>query len=94
LAVQCHSKSEYLKSRLEFAEVINQAPTFNEFAIRLHCDAQKVVERMAERGYLAGLPLAALGAGEPNDLLIAVTEKRSRQEMDAFADVLKETACN
>jgi glycine cleavage system pyridoxal-binding protein P len=40
------------------------------------------------------LPLAAVGAGGANDLLIAVTEKRTRAEIDAFAAALEEAACN
>ena len=45
------------------------------------------------RGFQAGLPLASVDAGGPNDLLIAVTEKRTRAELDAFAAAL-EAACN
>ena len=94
LAVACHSKSEYLKSKLSFAEVISPSPTFNEFAVRLPKNAGDVVTAMAARGYHAGLPLAPLGAGGPNDLLIAVTERRTRDQLDSFAAALKEAACN
>ena len=94
LAVQCHSKAEYLKSRLGFATLLNDGPTFNEFALRLPRNAQDVVERMAARGFLAGLPLEPLGVGGPNDLLVAVTERRTRQELDAYAQALKDTACS
>jgi hypothetical protein len=45
---------------------------------------------MSTRGYLAGLPLADVDAGSPNDLLIAVTERRTRDELDAFAKSLEE----
>ena len=93
VARHCHSKAEYLKSRLIFATVLNEGPTFNEFAVRLPRDASEVAERLVSRGFLAGLPLAALDAGGPNDLLIAVTEKRTRHELDAFAKALEE-ACN
>lgn len=94
LAVHCHSKAEYLKSRLDFAEVLNAGPTFNEFALRLSRNAEAVVNEMAERGFLAGLPLAVVGAGQENDLLVAVTEQRTRDELDAFARALKEVVCN
>lgn len=89
LAVQCHSKSEYLKSKLSFAQLLNDGPTFNEFAVRLPVPAEQAVGRLADQGYLAGLPLAAVDAGEENDLLIAVTEKHSREKLDAFAGALK-----
>jgi glycine dehydrogenase subunit 1 len=93
-AVACHSKAEYLKGKLGFVRILNEGPTFNEFAVRLPKAAELVVGAMLERGYHAGLPLAAVGAGEENDLLIAVTEKRSRAEIDAFAAALEEVTCN
>ncbi len=94
LAVQCHSKAEYLKSKLGFATLLNTGPTFNEFALRLPRNASQVVEEMAAKGFLAGLPLASLGAGEDSDLLIAVTERRTRDELDAFAAALEDAACS
>ena len=94
MATACHSKAEYLKSKLSFVEILNDGPTFNEFAVRLPKDAATVTEALAEQGYLAGLPLADVGAGETNDLLIAVTEKRSRADLDAFAKALEEVACS
>jgi len=93
VAAQCHAKAEYLKGKLSFAALLNDGPTFNEFAVRLPVDAEVAVERMAERGFLAGLPLKPFG-GEPGDFLIAVTEKRTREELDAFAAALGEAACS
>ena len=94
VATHCHSKAEYLKKKLAWAQLLNEGPTFNEFAIRLSKTAEAVVSRMRDRGYHAGLPLAAVGVGEPNDLLIAVTEHHSRETLDAFADALKEESCS
>jgi len=94
MAVQCHSKAEYLKSKLAFAEVLNDGPTFNEFAVRLPRDSRDVVREMAQRGYEAGLPLQSLGAGKAGDLLIATTERRTRAELDDFAAALEEVSCS
>lgn len=94
LAVTCHSKAEYLKKKMTFATVLNEGPTFNEFAVRLPRDAREVAAAMLEQGFVAGLPLADVGAGEAGDLLVAVTEKRSRDELDAFAKALENAACN
>ena len=93
VARHCHSKSEYLKKRLTFAQVLNSGPTFNEFVVRLPRNAEEAASKLIARGFLAGLPLASLGAGEPNELLIAVTERRTREELDAFAHALEE-ACS
>jgi len=94
LAVHCHSKTEYLKSRLGFAEIRNEGPTFNEFVVRLPRPADAVVAPMRDRGFEPGIPLAPLGAGDESDLLIAVTEQRTRAELDAYAEALEETSCN
>tara|TARA_R110001592_G_scaffold13704_1_gene62538 strand:- start:1326 stop:2612 length:1287 start_codon:yes stop_codon:yes gene_type:complete len=94
VAVACHSKAEYLKSKLHFGTVLNEGPTFNEFTLRLPRNAAEVVAELLDEGYVAGLPLADMGAGEANDLLIAVTEKHSREALDAFATALERVACN
>ena len=90
MAVACHSKAEYLKKQLSFATILNDGPTFNEFAVRLNRPARDVVAALLTHDIHAGLPLADVGAGEANDLLIAVTEKHSRAELDNFAALLKE----
>ncbi|HPC15104.1 MAG TPA: aminomethyl-transferring glycine dehydrogenase subunit GcvPA [Candidatus Hydrogenedentes bacterium] len=93
VAVQCHAKAEYLKGKFmvpgSHVTVLNAEPTFNEFAVRLESDASDVADRMLGRGFVAGLPLAPLGAGESGDLLMAVTEKRTRKELDDFAAALE-----
>ncbi|MEX2101871.1 MAG: aminomethyl-transferring glycine dehydrogenase subunit GcvPA [Actinomycetota bacterium] len=58
------------------------APFFKEFALRLPVPAEQVRDALVERGFLAGVPLS--GAGE-DVLLVAVTERRSREEIDALA---------
>ncbi len=90
----CHAKAEYLKSRLGFSELMTQGPTFNEFAVRLPRNAREVVQDMASEGFQAGLPLLDSGHDDPNGLLIAVTEQRTRAEMDRFADALERIACS
>jgi glycine dehydrogenase subunit 1 len=94
VARHCHAKAEYLKSQLGFAKVLNDGPTFNEFAVRLPRNVEEVAKRVMDRGYFAGIPLAPLGVGEDNDLLIAVTEKRTREDLDGFAIALREESCN
>lgn len=92
-AAACHAKAEYLKSQLDFVEILNNGPTFNEFAVRLPHPAESIAAALLDKGFLAGLPLAAVGRGGPHDLLIAVTEKRTRAELDSFAEMLRE-ACH
>jgi len=96
VAEQCHAKAEYLKGLLRAMpgiEVVNTGPTFNEFVVRLPGPADRAVADLLERGFFAGVPLAALGAGEQNDLLVAVTEKRTRAEINAFATAIAARNC-
>ena len=46
--------------------------------------------RWRERGYLAGIPCSADYPELPRGLLVAVTEKRTRQELDGYAAALEE----
>ncbi|MCX5770131.1 MAG: aminomethyl-transferring glycine dehydrogenase subunit GcvPA [Candidatus Hydrogenedentes bacterium] len=91
VAAQCHAKAEYLKGLLRETpgiEIVNKGPTFNEFVVRLPGPADRAAAQLLDRGFFAGVPLAALGAGGPNDLLVDVTEKRTRAELDVFANAL------
>ena len=97
VAEQCHSKAEYLKGLMRAThgmKILNKGPTFNEFVVRLPGPADRAVAQLLDRGFFAGVPLAALDAGEQNDLLVAVTEKRTRADIDAFASSLGELKWN
>ena len=65
-------------------------PVFNEFVVRLPVDADELVALMTEQNILAGLPIESAadeGGVVRNKLLVAVTEKRTEQEMDRYLDV-------
>ncbi|MHB8680987.1 MAG: aminomethyl-transferring glycine dehydrogenase subunit GcvPA [Acidimicrobiales bacterium] len=66
-------------------EPLAAAPIVREFALRLPQPAPVVVERLVEEGFLAGIALDPAEAGDDRGLLVAVTERRTRQEIDAFA---------
>lgn len=66
---------------------------FNEFTLRLTKPAAKVVEALAEKGVLGGVPVSRLEPGhhELSDLMIvASTELNSDEDRSAFAAALKE----
>ena len=92
LAHICAQKAEYAKTRLSAipgVEVKKNAPTFNEFTISLPCDASHVVSKMIDRGFAAGFPLGRYYKGMENYLLIAVTEKRTREQIGLFTEALE-----
>lgn len=66
-------------------EPLSGAATVREFALRLPIAADTAVERLAEEGFLAGIALAPEFTGDDRGLLVAVTERRTRDEIDAFA---------
>jgi glycine dehydrogenase subunit 1 len=66
---------------------------FNEFTVRLPRPAAPVVEALAERHILGGLPVSRLLPGEPaveNLLLLAATETATEQDMERLVANLKE----
>ena len=65
------------------------ALTFNEFTVCLPRQADAVVQRMIEKGFACGFPLGRFYKGMDNYLLIAVTEKRTKEEICRLADSLE-----
>jgi len=63
-------------------ELAHEQPVVREFAVRLDAPVHKVVERCAAEGVNPGLPL------EDDGLLVALTEQRSREDIDRLAKVL------
>jgi len=64
---------------------------FHEFAVRTPKPAAEIVHRAAGHGVLAGIALDrfAVPMEDPNALLIAVTEKRTAEDLDRLVEVLK-----
>ena len=66
------------------------AKVFGEFVLTLPKDATLVRDALISKGFLAGLPFGSYYKGMKNDLLIAVTEIRTKEQIDAFAAAMKE----
>jgi glycine dehydrogenase subunit 1 len=64
------------------------APFFKEFTLELPKAPERVVKRLLKDRILAGVPLRTFGRQYRNSLLVAVTEKRTREEIDLFAAAL------
>ncbi len=90
-------KAEYAKqalSKIKGVEVKRSSPTFNEFTVCLPKDASDVVGAMIKKGFAAGFPLGRYYQGMEKYLLVAVTEKRTKAEIDAYAKALQEILWN
>ncbi|MBC8525432.1 MAG: aminomethyl-transferring glycine dehydrogenase subunit GcvPA [Candidatus Cloacimonetes bacterium] len=64
----------------------NSSPFFKEFAVKTEEKPKNIIEEMKKKGFFAGVDLTPFGY--KNQMLIAVTEKRTKAEMDEFVNVL------
>lgn len=71
-------------------EVLNEA-FFNEFTIRVPGDAATVIDRLADRGVLGGLPVSRLEPGRGLDdlIVVAATEVNTEEDRVAYASALR-----
>jgi glycine dehydrogenase subunit 1 len=90
----CLQKTRYAAEQLCRHERFSLAfsePTFKEFVIR---DAENRVDELLasalERGYLAGVPLSRWYPQLSDCFLVAVTEKRTKAEIDGLVETLRE----
>ena len=91
-ADQCLQKAHYLEEKLVAipgVRRVHPGPFFQEFAVELPIPAGPVVAQMLrDDGMLAGLDLGRIDAARARQLLVAVTEKRTRAELDRYAEAL------
>lgn len=90
-------KAEYAKTQLAGVpgvSVLQSVQTFNEFTLFLPKAADLVVAELLTKGVAAGVPLGQYYEGSENCLVVTVTEKRSRKEIDAFVKLLEVALCN
>ncbi|RAS78337.1 aminomethyl-transferring glycine dehydrogenase subunit GcvPA [Priestia endophytica] len=83
-------KAGYMVKRLKEKGmiIINQAPFFNEFVVELPIPAKEVNAKLLEAGIIGGFDLGH-DYGLEHQMLIAVTEQRTKEEIDQFVEVLE-----
>ncbi len=88
---RCTAKAAYAAAQLSEVPGVSllhpDARFFKEFAVRVPIQAERVVHGLVERGYLAGVPFPH--AGE-NVLLVAVTERRTKDQIDGLAAAMRD----
>lgn len=100
VALRCARGTRYLRERLLSLDgtesLTGDTPIFREFGLITPLPARLVIQRMADQGYLAGVALSDL-VGNKGDgsldlsnshhgLLVAVTERRTKDEMDGYVE--------
>ena len=81
-----------LLSAIPGVEVLNES-FFNEFTIRVTAPADNVIDRLAAKGVLGGVPASRLEPGNPelaNLIVVASTEINTDSDRAAFAKAMKE----
>lgn len=95
-ANHCLQKSRYLFDKLCDSgrfEPAFTAPTFKEFVIRdREGDVDGLLAKGLKEGYLVGVPLGQFYPELNDCLLICVTEKRTKDELDRLAELLTSDA--
>ena len=93
MAALNHEKACELADRLdavEGAKVLNDT-FFNEFSVRLNKPADEVVEALADKNILGGVPFSRISGGAHEDLLlVCATEIVTDEDIDAFGTALSE----
>lgn len=81
-------RTAYARERLASVSGVTplfDAPVFREFAVSLDAPVATVLEQLALDGINGGYALGADYPEYPNGLLIAITERRSREQIDLLA---------
>jgi glycine dehydrogenase subunit 1 len=84
-------RTAYTRKRLagiDGVELLHDQPVVREFAVRLDAPVDRVIERCAAEGINPGYALGNDYEEYADGLLVALTEQRSRADIDRLADVL------
>ena len=93
LALTNFQRAAYLESALEslpHVKPLGKAPVFNEFAVRFTMPIGKVLSHFRTRGIEPGLDLGRYFPSLKDCLLVAVTEMKSKDQLDKYIKVAKE----
>lgn len=90
MAVQNIQKAHYAKKALQEngLEIVFDGPIFNEFVVKLPRPVKEVNQALLQKGFIGGYDLGRDYPGLENHMLVAVTELRTKEEIDTFAKEL------
>ncbi len=90
VARQCFQKAHYLRRELEKVPKLTfpcNGPFYHEFVVEIP-DAKKVLDKLAKEGIFGGIALKRWFPALTNHVLVAVTEKRTVEEMNLYCQLL------
>jgi glycine dehydrogenase subunit 1 len=91
LGETCMALADYAKGRIVTAGLelpFADRTTFKEFAVRVGRSAREVVKDAVDQGIHPGYALGRDYPGMDDVLLVAVTERRTTDDIDRLAEVL------
>ncbi|KAB7708786.1 aminomethyl-transferring glycine dehydrogenase subunit GcvPA [Bacillus aerolatus] len=90
IAVQNLQKAFYARESLKKngVEIVFDTPVFNEFVVRLNKPVKEVNQKLLEKGIIGGYDLGLTYEGLEKCMLVAVTELRTKEEIELFAKEL------
>ncbi|HWO77612.1 MAG TPA: aminomethyl-transferring glycine dehydrogenase subunit GcvPA [Bacillus sp. (in: firmicutes)] len=83
-------KAHYAKQQLKAngVKVVWEGPSFNEFVVELSIPVKEANKKLLEKGIIGGYDLGRDYSDTDRYMLVAVTENRTKEEIDAFAKEL------
>jgi len=89
MAQQNINHAHYVKNQLEAngLEILSDVAFFNEFVVKCNEPIEEVSKKLLEQSIVSGYDVSEY-LGTENALLLCVTEKRTKEEMDTLVDVL------
>lgn len=83
-------KAHYAKNAFEQYgfEIMNDGPSFNEFIVKLKAPVKEINKYLLQKGIIGGYDLGRDDPQLANHMLVAVTEQRTKEEIDTFVKEL------
>jgi len=93
VATLCIQNSHYLAEQIQHLNGYKlefSSPFFKEFVVKTPVAPKEIIDKLILKNIYAGIDVSQFDYGLANGLLVAVTEKRSRNDMDIFVEALRE----
>ncbi|KMK76973.1 aminomethyl-transferring glycine dehydrogenase subunit GcvPA [Alkalihalobacillus pseudalcaliphilus] len=86
MAYQNMQKAAYAKKKFKEAgiDIAFEQPVFNEFILKLKSPVAEVNKQLLDKGFIGGYDLSQYYPELENSMLVAVTEIRTKEEIDQF----------
>jgi glycine cleavage system P protein (glycine dehydrogenase) subunit 1 len=92
VAELCLQKAHYLAEQIAklpgWSLSWPEQPFFREFAVNTPLPPEEIIERMLQKKFLAGIDLGRFDEKLAGKMLVSVTERRTRAQIDSFVEAL------